>query len=119
MAMDTPARIAVLGAGPIGLEAALYARFLGYDVDLYERGAVAENVRHWQHVRLFSPFGMNASPLALAALATQDEAYRAPNAGALLSGKEYLERFLLPLSETDLLADCLKPHTEVLAISRG
>ena len=42
MAIDTPARIAVLGAGPIGLEAALYARFLGYDVDVYERGKVAD-----------------------------------------------------------------------------
>ena len=34
MAIDTPARLAILGAGPIGLEAALYARFLGYDVDV-------------------------------------------------------------------------------------
>ncbi|MEC9117285.1 MAG: FAD-dependent oxidoreductase, partial [Planctomycetota bacterium] len=32
MAIDTPATIAILGAGPIGLEAALYARFLGYEV---------------------------------------------------------------------------------------
>ena len=42
MAIDTPARIAILGAGPIGLEAALYARYLGYDVDLYERGKACE-----------------------------------------------------------------------------
>ena len=27
MAVESPARIAVLGAGPIGLEAALYARY--------------------------------------------------------------------------------------------
>jgi thioredoxin reductase len=119
MAIETPARIAVLGAGPIGLEAALYARFLGYDVDLYERGAVADNVRHWQHVRLFSPFGMNASPLALAALAAQDATYQPPDADALMTGQEFLARFLLPLSETDLLPDALHTHTEVLAISRG
>lgn len=119
MAMDTPARIAILGAGPIGLEAALYARFLGYDVDIYERGEVADNLRHWQHVRLFSPFGMNASPLALAALQAQDANFQPPQADAITSGKEYLERFLLPLSETDLLADGLRTQTEVLAISRG
>jgi len=44
MALDPPARIAVLGAGPIGLEAALYGRFLGYDVDVYERGAGVAHV---------------------------------------------------------------------------
>ncbi|HVW37886.1 MAG TPA: FAD-dependent oxidoreductase, partial [Pirellulales bacterium] len=47
MAVDTPARIAILGAGPIGLEAALYARYLGYDVDIYERGRAAENLLRW------------------------------------------------------------------------
>jgi thioredoxin reductase len=119
VAIEAPARIAVLGAGPIGLEAALYARFLGYEVDLYERGAVAESVRQWQHVRLFSPFAMNASPLALAALEAQDGDYRPPAADKLLTGQEYLARFLLPLSQTDLLADGLKVQTEVLAISRG
>ncbi len=45
MAVDTPATIAVIGAGPIGLEAALYARFLGYDVRIYERDAVARSLR--------------------------------------------------------------------------
>ena len=119
MAIEAPARIAVLGAGPIGLEAALYARFLGYEVDLYERGAVAENVRQLHHVRLFSPFGVNASPLALAALEAQDGEYHPPDADALLTGQEYVARFLLPLSQTDLLAEGLKEQTEVLAISRG
>ena len=34
MMLDTPATIAITGNGPIGLEAALYARFLGYQVIL-------------------------------------------------------------------------------------
>ena len=59
MAIDTPARLAILGAGPIGLEAALYARFLGYDVVVYETGDVAASVRQWGQVRMFTPFGMN------------------------------------------------------------
>ena len=73
MFVEPPATIAVLGAGPIGLEAALYARFLGYDVLLFERGNVAENVRQWGHVRMFSPFHMNATPLGLQALGAQDD----------------------------------------------
>ncbi len=36
MAVDTPAVIAIIGAGPIGLEAALYGRYLGYDVRLFD-----------------------------------------------------------------------------------
>ena len=119
MAMDTPARIAILGAGPIGLEAALYARFLGYDVDIYEQGEVAQNVRNWGHVEMFSPFEMNRSPLGLAALAAQDDAYQPPADDALLTGREYAERYLLPLSQTDLLADHLRLKTTVVAISRS
>ena len=78
MAIDTPARIAILGAGPIGLEAALYAHYLGYDVDVYERGRVADSVRAWGHVRMFSPLAMNCSLLGLAALKAQDQAWQPP-----------------------------------------
>ena len=86
MAIDTPARIAIMGAGPVGLEAALYARYLGYDVDLYEQGRVAEHVLRWGHVRMFSPFGGNRSPLGVAALKAQDPAWQAPADDALLTG---------------------------------
>ena len=119
MAVDTPARIAILGAGPIGVETALYARFLGYDVDLYERQEVAANLLRWGHVRMFSPFSWNSSPLGLAALAAQDESYRPPNADELLTGREWATRYVRPLAETDLLVDFIHPHTEVLAISKG
>src|SRR5205807_5432556 len=59
---DLP-RIAVLGAGPIGLEAALYAASLGMPVAVYERERVGAYLQQWGHVRLFSPFGMNHTPL--------------------------------------------------------
>jgi len=118
MAVDTPARIAVLGAGPIGLEAALYARFLGYDVDIYERGNVGENILRWGHVRMFSPFGMNRSSLGLAAIRAQDQSYQPPSDDTILTGLEYADRYLLPLSQSDLIADHLKLGTQVLAVGR-
>jgi thioredoxin reductase len=118
MAVDTPARIAVLGAGAIGLEAALYARYLGYDVDLYERGDVAENVLRWGHVRLFTPWSQNVSPLALAALAAQDESWRPPAADCVLTGRQFAEQYLLPLAHSDLLVDGLHTRTEVVAVAR-
>ncbi|MGD9721758.1 MAG: hypothetical protein AB7O59_05280 [Pirellulales bacterium] len=118
MAIETPARIAVIGAGPIGLEAALYARYLGYDVDLYERGAIAENVRRWGHVQMFTPFGMNRSPLGLAALRAQDEAWQPPADDAHLTGREFVERYLVPLAHSDLLIDGLHEHTRTDVIGR-
>ncbi len=118
MAVDTPARIAVLGAGPIGIEAALYARFLGYDVDIYERGNVADNILRWGHVRMFSPFGMNRSTLGLAALRAQDESYVPPGDDEILTGLDYADRYLMRLSQTDLLVDHLKLGIEVVSVGR-
>ncbi|MBI3839776.1 MAG: monooxygenase [Planctomycetia bacterium] len=118
MAIDCPARIAVLGAGPIGLETALYARYLGYDVDIYERVRVAENVLRWGHVRMFSPFGQNRSALGIAALKAQGAAWEPPADDVLLTGREFSKRYLIPLSQSDLLADGLHENTEVVAIGR-
>ena len=118
MAIDTPARIAVLGAGPVGLEAALYARFLGYDVEIYERGRVAENILRRGHARMFAPFGQCHSTLALAALSAHDSTYQPPGDDELLTGREWAERYLLPLSRTDLLSDHLRLGCEVLAVGK-
>lgn len=120
MAVDTPAKIAVLGAGPIGLEAALYARVLGYDVAVYEAGSgVAESVRQWGHVRMFTPFALNRSLLGLTALRAQDEGYVPPGGDDLLTGREWVERYLKPLSQTDLLADHLRLDTRVVRVGKG
>ncbi len=116
MAIDTPARLAVLGAGPIGLEAALYARFLGYDVVIFERGQVAASVRAWGDERVDAPFGKNCTTLGIAAIEAQDESYVPPSEGDLLTGAEWLARYLLPLAQTDLLADHLRLQTTVVAV---
>jgi thioredoxin reductase len=118
MAIDTPAKLAVLGAGPVGLEAALYARFLGYDVEIYERGRVAEHVQRWGHATMFTPFGMNRSPLGLAALAAHDAGYVPPPDDEMLTGRAWAERYLIPLSQTDLLADHVRLGCEVLAVGK-
>src|SRR5947209_5113154 len=50
-----PLRVAVLGAGPVGVEAALYAKACGLTVAVYERGQVGEHLRgsiHIQHAVL-------------------------------------------------------------------
>ena len=49
----------------------------------------------------------------------QDEAWQAPDADELLTGREMAERYYIPLSKSDLLADQVHLQTEVLAIGRG
>ena len=109
-------RLAVLGAGPLGLEAALAAAELGAQVRVYERGAVAANVEAWGHVRLFSPFGMNRSELGRRVLL--DRGLDLPDDDALLTGRDYRARYLLPLAESPLLAGRIETGTTVLAVAR-
>jgi hypothetical protein len=113
MAKPGMPRLAILGAGPIGLEAALYARHLQLPFTLYERGRVGEHLRRWGHVRLFTPFGMNVTALGRQALGG---ARQLPADEALLTGREHVEQYLAPVAE--LLAGQIKTETQVLQVGR-
>src|SRR5436305_13510806 len=89
MAKPDAPRIAVLGAGPVGLEAALYAHTLGLPVTVYERGRVGEYVQRWGHVRLFSPFGLNTTPLGRAALRAENPKHELPGDGDCITGQDH------------------------------
>jgi len=119
MEMESPQRIAIIGAGPVGLETALYARCLGYEVDLIERGQVADSVRGWGHVKMFTPFRMNRSVLGLQAIRAQDESYQPPADDDLISGQRWVDDYLVPVARSDLVASELLEHTEVIAIGRA
>lgn len=118
MAKQDAPRIAVLGAGPIGLEAALYARSLKLPVTIYERGRVGEHLQRWGHVRLFSPFSMNSTPLGRAAIRTESGRHEFPADTDCITGRAHVSTYLEPLAKSDLLRDCLHTETQVLAIGR-
>lgn len=109
-------RVAVIGAGPVGLEAALYARTLGLPVTVFEGGHPGEHVNRWGFVRMFTPFGLNASALGKATL--QKERSELPADTALLSGREFRDMYLLPLAGSLLLKDCVRSQTAVIGVSR-
>lgn len=106
-------RVVVLGAGPIGLEAALYARSLGHAVAVYEQGQPGEHVNRWGHLKMFSPFGWNSTALGRKTLGTT-----LPDDAALLTGREFRETYLMPLAESAVLKPCIVPQTTVLTIGR-
>src|ERR1022692_1008628 len=116
MAPATP-RIAILGAGPVGLEAGLYARQLKLPFTIYEQGRIGEHVWRWGHVKLFSPFGLNATTLGRKAILSLDTEYEFPAADACISGRDHVERYLKPIAE--VLSDDIKTETRVINIARA
>ena len=103
-------RIAVLGAGPTGLEAALAAFQRGWEVTVYESAPhVAGHVRAWGHVQLFTPWSMSVSPRTVAAVGL------APALDACPSGHELAEH--LDRVAT-LLGDRVLTSTRVHAVAR-
>jgi hypothetical protein len=108
-------RIAIIGAGPIGLEAALYARQLGHEVVVYERGRVADNVASWHFVQLFSPWRMNTTPLGRRALSEAGR-WSEPAPDACPTGAEFRDTYLLPLAEQ--LPGDVQERVQVIAVGR-
>jgi len=107
-------RLAILGAGPIGLEVALAAAERGDDFTVYEAApAVGGYVRDWGHVRLFTPWAMNVSARARRALGDG-----APAGAALPSGAQLVEHLLEPLAALPALAPHIRLGTRVLAVGR-
>ena len=118
MAIETPATILFIGAGPVALEAALYARYLGYHVEILEAGQVCEHVHHWGHVKMFSPFSLNHSPLGKAAIESHEPNHLFPGADEYITGTQWLASYLLPLSETDLLRPSIHTNCRVTSVTR-
>jgi thioredoxin reductase len=114
-----PPRIAVIGAGPIGLEAALYAKACGLPVAVYDRGGIAEHVRRWGHVRLFTPFGQNVTSLGLKTLLREKPNRTFPADTDITTGMVFRDAYLVPLGESEPLLESLHLETAVNHIGRS
>ncbi len=118
MARTDSQRVAIIGAGPVGLEAALYAASLKLPFTVYERGRVGEHLQQWGHVRLFSPFGMNVTPLGVARIRAEAPQQTLPGVNDCITGKEHLAAYLEPLARSPLLRDQIHTETSVQHIGR-
>jgi len=116
--MTLPARntLAIVGAGPIGLEAAIAALDAGFDVHVFERGDVGAHLVAWGHVRLFSPWREVLGPASVAHLAAAG--WSPPEPDALPTGRELASRYLEPLAALPELKGRLHTHARVLHIGR-
>ena len=111
-------RVAVLGAGPVGVEAALLALRDGFRVTLYDKGEIGDHLRQWGHVKLFSPFGFNVTSAGTDAIRREHRDHVLPGPNEFTTGANFREVYLIPLSMTPEIDGAMKAKTEVLAIAR-
>jgi len=108
-----PPRMIVIGAGPIGIAAALESIHRGYDVTVLEAGEAGDSLLQWGSTRFFSPFGMNVTR-------RMRDMLNGSNAldDALLTGREMVESVLRPIAQQEPMKSRLRTHHRVLAIGR-
>ena len=106
--------MAIIGSGPIGLEAGLAAAERGADFRIYEAAArPGGHVRQWSHVRAFTPWNMNISERAREALAGA-----APNSRRLPTGADLIERLIDPLAAKPPLSGRIELGARVVSVGR-
>ncbi len=108
-------KIAIIGGGPMGIEAALYGTMAGFDVQLFERGRLCQNVRTWGYIGLFTEWKRNRSPLAARLL--QEKGIELPTEETTSTGDE-LANYVESLANLEALRGRIFPHTEVVALTR-
>ncbi len=109
--------LAILGAGPTGLDAALAAAEAGIPFTVYEAAPEAGgHVRSWGHVRLFTPWDMDVSPRMRRHLAAAGVAV--PAGGDCPTGRELAERVLSPVAALPEVAPHLRLGARAVAVGR-
>ncbi len=109
--------VAILGAGPVGLAAAAHLSLAGEAFILLEKGTeVAENIKSWQHVRLFSPWQYNVDKAAKQLLLKSG--WTMPEEDVLPTGQEIREVYLKPLANLPGIQPFISFNTTVVGISK-
>ncbi|XZE21087.1 hypothetical protein SH449x_000981 [Pirellulaceae bacterium SH449] len=116
--VETPATIAIIGGGPVGIEAGIYARFLGYHVSIFETRRVGHRMHDWHNRPLGVAVSECTTPLGLAAIKAQNPEYEFPPLDKIWTGQEFAEEYLIPLAKTDLLFDDIHFLSPVRDVSR-
>lgn len=108
-------KIAIIGGGPIGIEALLYGTMAGVDVSLFERGRIGENVRQWGHVGLFTEWARDRSPLGERLLRERGDELPDPETSPQ---GDQLVNYLIRLAALPQLRNRISPQTEVKSLTR-
>ena len=110
--------LTIIGAGPIGLEAAAWAAARNWDVVIFEKNSIGHHIRQWGHIKFFSPFHMNHSNWGPHLLIKAFPKLILPGESSYLSGNEYVLRYLKPLSQLPELSNKIFLGTHVIHIGK-
>ncbi|MER9070024.1 NAD(P)-binding domain-containing protein [Mesorhizobium sp. M0902] len=109
--------VAVIGAGPVGLAAAVHLIARGIPVKVYEAGnAVASNLRDWGHVRVFTPWRYCVDQAARNLL--EVHGWRMPEPEAFPTANDLVADYLEPLAKLPQLSPSIETGARVVGISR-
>lgn len=114
----SPGHVAILGAGPIGLDAALACADAGWSHTIYEAGDRAgAHVRAWQHASMFTPWSLNVSARMRSHLEAAGRAV--PDGDAAPSGAELIADLIEPLGALPEIRSRLTLRARVVAVARA
>lgn len=109
--------IAIIGAGPVGLAAAVHLVKKGETPIVLEAGnSVGAAVQEWGHIRLFSPWRYNVDPVAASFL--EETVWMMPDPESFPTGKDLVENYLAPLAALPQLQPHIRLNTPVLSVTR-
>ncbi|MER8526783.1 FAD-dependent oxidoreductase [Mesorhizobium sp. M0814] len=109
--------VAVIGAGPVGLAAAVHLIARGIPVKVYEAGnAVASNLRDWGHVRVFTPWRYCVDQATRNLL--EAHGWRMPEPEAFPTANDLVADYLEPLAKLPQLSPSIETGARVVGISR-
>ncbi len=103
--------LAIIGAGPIGLESALYAAACNLDFILLEKDQPGATMQQWGFLTMFSTVSMNLSPLARKTLGGNVN-------GHYPTGREMKIAYLDRLAADSRIAPRLRTGVTVNTVSR-
>jgi hypothetical protein len=106
-------RLAVVGAGPTGLAAALGALARGFEVTVFEAETPGAALRRWGNARFFTPLGMNVPACFRGTLGAA-----MPADDALLTGPQFAAQVLGPLAACPVLKGRVRNGHRVVSIGR-
>lgn len=114
---ETQLPVVVIGAGPVGLSAAVRLVERSVDFVLLEAStSVAASLRDWGHVRLFSPWRYDVD--AAAARLLEPTGWTPPPPEEYPTGDDLFRRYLEPLSKVPAIRRGLRLDRRVVAITR-
>lgn len=109
--------VAIIGAGPIGLAAAVHLLQRGQlPLVLEAADTVGANIEQWAHVRFFSPWRFSVDTACRALL--EAHGWRSPDPDDYPTGRDLVDRYLAPLSSTPELAPHIWFRSHVVSVTR-